>query len=148
MEDKAQNKGLSTGAQTEQRVCLGLAQPQQVLPKTGTIIRLIFIGVLLPTLDLATDLITIYQHWTSSQWVLNYLAISLIISLVGHNMISAWYYWRHWGKMAPHEGHRRPKSALLWSMVRIVSFGIGGGDILLALELISQLSSPKLINDG
>ena len=51
-----------------------------------------------------TDLIAIYQHWTSSQWVLNYLAMGLVFSLVGHNVVSALYYWRYRDTMAPRHG--------------------------------------------
>ena len=47
------------------------------------ITKLIWIGWFLPTLDIATDVLTIYQHWRSCQWVLQHVAKGLILSILG-----------------------------------------------------------------
>ena len=41
---------------------------------TISIAKLIWLGLFLPNIDFVTDAMAIYQHWKSSQWVLNYLA--------------------------------------------------------------------------
>ena len=60
------------------------------------VVKLIFLGLLLPAVDIGTDVYAIYQYWTFNQRILNYLAMGLFFLIFCHNFVSAWYGWRNW----------------------------------------------------
>ena len=110
--------------------------------KTLFVLKLVFLGMLLPAFDLGTDLLTIYQHWTSSQWVLNYVAYGLIMSLIGHNVVSTLYCRRNWSKSENEAKGFRSTSP--WKILRIFSFCFGVGNMQVTIELIMDLAGSKL----
>ena len=59
--------------------------------KMINILKLIVVGFLLPAFDLVTDIFAIHQYWISPQWVFNYLAYALMISILMHNIVSFLY---------------------------------------------------------
>ena len=93
--------------------------------------KLIFLGVLLPVVDLATDLYAIYQYWTSNQWILKYLAKGLAFSIFCHNFASAWYGWKNWS------------DPLTWNFCRLFCLSLGFGNILLAMEILADTMCKK-----
>ena len=109
--------------------------------KTLFVLKLVFLGMLLPAFDLGTDLLTIYQHWTSSQWVLNYVAYGLIMSLIGHNMVSLLYCHRNWSIFG--DDAKNIESTRMWNIVRIICFCLGVGNVHVTLELIMELIDAK-----
>ena len=62
------------------------------------VVKLIFLGLLLPAVDMGTDFYAIYQYWTLNQWILKYLAKGWIFLILSHNFVSAWYGWRNWSE--------------------------------------------------
>ena len=84
-----------TPDETGHEIADGQDRNQYSHSRTQGILRLIFFGLLLPAFDLGTDLMAIYQHWTSHQWVLNYLAVGLLTSIILHNLASAFYGWKN-----------------------------------------------------
>ena len=93
--------------------------------------KLIFLGFLLPVVDLATDLYAIYQYWTSSQWILNWFAKGLAFSIFCHNIVSTWYGWRNWS------------GPLAWNFGILLCFSLGFGNILLAMEILVDITWKK-----
>ena len=89
--------------------------------------KLIFLGFLLPVVDLATDLYAIYQYWTSSQWILNCFAKGLAFSIFCHNIVSTWYGWRNWF------------DTQTWNFSRFLCLSLGFGNIKLAMEILADI---------
>ena len=96
--------------------------------------KLIFLGVLLPVVDLATDLYAIYQYWTSNQWILKYLAKGLVFSIFCHNFASAWYGWKNWS------------DPLTWNFCRLFCLSLGFGNILLVMEILADILWKKNVD--
>ena len=93
--------------------------------------KLIFLGVLLPVVDLATDLYAIYQYWTSNQWILKYLAKGLAFSIFCHNFVSTWYGWRNWS------------DTQTWNFSRFLWLSLGCGNIKLAMEILAEITLKR-----
>ena len=110
---------------------------QKRASKTVLVIKLIFLGMLLPAFDLGTDLMTIYQHLTSSQWVLNYVAYGLILSLTGHSAVSALYW--NWSKLAIGNEPKGIRASPMWKVTRMICFFLGAGNIHVTLELLMEI---------
>ena len=102
-------------------------------------LKLILFGLLLPVFDVGTDLMTIYQSLTSHQWILNYLAVSLIFSLIGHNMASALYGWKNWSVISATQTSMGMTASLSWRVGRVICYGLGIGNIPTTIELILDL---------
>ena len=108
-------------------------------------LKLLLVGICLPAFDLVTDIIAIKQYWASSQWIFNYLAYALILSLLLHNCVSSWYGWRNYFRRCPQES----KSGVFFSLRkygRCICFAMGVGDIQVAIETLQQLSFSKNID--
>ena len=104
--------------------------PQNNHPKRHPfylVIKLIILGLLLPAVDMGTDLYAIYQYWTSGQWILKYLAKGLIFSIFCHNIVSTWYGWMDWSDTQAR------------NFSRFLCLSLGFGNIKLAMEILSDL---------
>ena len=97
--------------------------------KLINILRLIVVGMLLPAFDLVTDIFAIHQYWISPQWVFNYLAYALMVSILMHNGVSFLYGWRYLSKSGKVEQD-------LCTLGKLCCFGLGIGDIQVTFEII------------
>ena len=97
--------------------------------KMINILKLIVVGFLLPAFDLVTDIFAIHQYWISPQWVFNYLAYALMISILMHNGVSFLYGWRHLSKFGKAEKD-------LCTLGKLCCYGLGIGNIQVAFEII------------
>ena len=95
------------------------------------LVRLIILGLLLPAVDLGTDLYAIYQYWTSNQWILRHLAKGLLFSIFCHNIVSTWYGWRNWS------------DTQAWNFGRFICLTLGFGNIKLAIEILKDITMKK-----
>ena len=93
------------------------------------IVKLIVIGILLPAFDLVTDIFAIHQYWISPQWVFNYLAYALTISILMHNGVSLLYGWRYLSRANKVEKD-------FCTLGKLCCFGLGIGDIQVSFEII------------
>ena len=91
------------------------------------VVKLIFLGLLLPAVDMGTDFYAIYQYWTLNQWILQYLAKGLIFLIFCHNFVSAWYGWRNWSE---------PRARNFGTMLCLI---FGFGNIRLTIEILAGL---------
>ena len=91
------------------------------------VVKLIFLGLLLPAVDMGTDLYAIYQYWTLNQWILKYLAKGLIFLIFCHNFASAWYGWRNWSE---------PRARNFGTILCLI---FGFGNIRLTIEILASL---------
>ena len=106
---------------------------------TFTTTKLIFFGMLLPVIDLGTDLLSIYQSWTSSQsqWILRYLAVGLCSSIVIHNVASAIYGLWIFSKLD--KSDIPFMRSLGWKVIVFLSFCMGLGNVLLTFEIMADI---------
>ena len=95
------------------------------------VVKLIIFGLLLPAVDLGTDLYAIYQYWTSNQWILRHLAKGLLFSIFCHNIVSTWYGWRNWS------------DTQAWNFGRFICLTLGFGNIKLAIEILKDITMKK-----
>ena len=102
-----------------------------IVQKYYLVAKLIFLGLLLPAIDLATDLYAIYQYWTSNQWILKYMAKGLAFSIFCHNFTSTWYGWRNW------------PDPLAWNFSKLLCLSLGFGNIRLAMEILADITWKK-----
>ena len=109
--------------------------------KTLMLVKLIFIGLFLPSLDFGTDLLAIYQHAISPQWILNRLAMALTVSILSHNLVSSLYGWRNWDLIMREMNDI--KFARIFKFIGAIFFALGLGNILVTIQMIKQLVSRK-----
>ena len=114
--------------------------------KTTVILKMIFLGILLPAFDLGTDLMAIYQYWISNQWVLNYLAVGLMLALLGHNFVSALYGRKNWATLSPTGTAKGFTCSPCWRAGRVLLYGLGLGNIPTTTELIVEVAFQKRLN--
>ena len=129
--------------ETGQDPATGQDQNQRNHSRTQEILRLIFVGLLLPAFDLGTDLMAIYQYWTSNQWVLNYLAVGLITSIIWHNLASAFYGWKNRKMLSSSDSSRGFTSSFPWNIGRGIFFCVGLGNVPITMELVWELFRRK-----
>ena len=63
----------------------------QVNNRSTLCCKLILVGICLPILDVSTDIMTIYKHWNSKQWILQFLAKTLLLTMIFHNITASFY---------------------------------------------------------
>ena len=109
---------------------------------SALMVKLIWLGLFLPFLDLASDLMAIYQHWTSNQRLLRKFSIGLIFSIIAHNLASTWYGWRNWANI---DAENATKSKRRWpqNLCRVICHCLGLGDIHLTIEIIRKVLRKK-----
>ena len=109
---------------------------------SAMIVRLVFLGLLLPFLDLASDLMAIYQYWTTNQRLLKRFSMGLIFSIIAHNLASTWYGWRSWPDIdAKIRGNSKP--CCMQKLFRVFCYCLGFGDIHLTIEIIYEMLLRK-----
>ena len=104
--------------------------------KLINILKLIVVGILLPAFDLVTDIFAIHQHWISPQWVFNYLAYALTISILVHNGVSFLYGWRYLSKANKVDND-------FCTFGKLCCFGLGIADIQVIIEEIVSVVFTK-----
>ena len=98
------------------------------------VIRLVITVCILYSLDMATDLMAIYQHWNSSQWFLHYLSVGLILALLAHNILAGLYIKRNWNSSS---------RMSVWTVTRVIAFLFGIGNIHITIEVIVDILINK-----
>ena len=106
--------------------------------KSVLLIKLIFLGLPLPTLDLGTDLLAIYQYSISTQWVLNRLALGLAFSILSHNLVPAFYGRKTWDIVTLKIGEN-VKFASVNKFLSGICLAMGLGNVLVTIYLIIYL---------
>ena len=109
--------------------------------RTGLTVKLIWFGLLLPFLDLASDVMAIYQYWTSNQRLLKEFSMVLMFSIIAHNLVATWYAWRNWPNV-DRENARKSKR-WLQTLCRVICHCSGLGNVHLTIQIIGQIWSRK-----
>ena len=105
------------------------------------VIRLAIFVCASNALDVGTDLVTIYQHWKSSQWFLHYLSVGLMMSLLTHNVLAGLYFKRNWGSGT---GIR---VSLVWTMIIMTVFLAGFGNMYIAIKVIVEIINKNHVDE-
>ena len=117
------------------------AMNNDIKGETWVLVKLIFLGLLVPSLDLATDLLAIYQYAISPQWILNRLALALMISILGHNLVSSLHGWRNWDLVTYKLNDMRFANML--KFIGAIFFALGIGNVFVAIQMIKELFSRQ-----
>ena len=102
--------------------------------RTSLVVKLIWLGLLLPFLDLASDVMAIYQYWTSNQRLLKEFSMGLMFSIIVHNLAATWYGWMNWPN--DHEEKAGKSKRWLQNLCRVICHCLGLGNVHLTMQII------------